>query len=73
MVPRDEAPNTIEHADYFVIQPSHPFWDRTYYSRAQMGDARARRTSATAATQNDRWLTVDQIRQLADLEPPYTS
>jgi UDP-N-acetylglucosamine 4,6-dehydratase len=71
MVPRDEALNTVEHPEYYVIQPTHPFWDRTEYSNANGGHPCVADFTYSSDT-NDRWLTVDQIRQLADLEPSYT-
>ena len=66
MVPRDEAPNTIEHEDYFVIQPSHPFWDRAYYMTAN-GGRPCPPDFCYSSDANDRWLTVDEIRTLAGL------
>jgi UDP-N-acetylglucosamine 4,6-dehydratase/5-epimerase len=64
MVPRDEAPNTVEYDDHFVIQPSHPFWDKGRYAEAYGGRPVASEFSYSSDT-NDRWLSVDDIRRMA--------
>lgn len=66
MVPSDEAPNTIEQEDYFVIQPSHPFWDRTNYL-SNNGGRPCPVGFCYSSDTNDRWLTVDEIRRLAGI------
>jgi UDP-N-acetylglucosamine 4,6-dehydratase/5-epimerase len=67
MVPRDEAPNTVEHSEYYVIQPSHPFWDRTAYQNSNGGRPCPRDFTYSSDT-NDRWLSVDEIRRLAEID-----
>jgi UDP-N-acetylglucosamine 4,6-dehydratase len=39
MVPLEDARNTIEFNDYYVIEPSFQFWDRTSFSEANGGKA----------------------------------
>jgi UDP-N-acetylglucosamine 4,6-dehydratase len=68
MVPADEAANTVEHDDYYVIQPAHPFWDRSTYLTAN-GGRPCKFGFTYSSDTNDRWLTVDDIRKLAGLEP----
>jgi UDP-N-acetylglucosamine 4,6-dehydratase len=64
MVPKDEAPNTVEYDDYYVIQPSHPFWDKKRYATTHGGQPVVSEFSYSSET-NDRWLTVDEIRTMA--------
>ena len=39
MVPLDDARNTIEFDDYYVIEPDFQFWDRTGFKKASGGRA----------------------------------
>jgi UDP-N-acetylglucosamine 4,6-dehydratase/5-epimerase len=64
MVPIDEALNTVEYPEHYVIQPSHPFWDRNAYLSTNGGRPCPPDFCYSSDT-NDRWLTVDEIRRLA--------
>ena len=66
MVPSDEAANTVEHDDHYVIQPAHPFWDRERYLRSNSGRPCPPGFAYSSDT-NDQWLTVEQIREFAGL------
>jgi UDP-N-acetylglucosamine 4,6-dehydratase len=65
MVPVDEAPNTVEYDTHYVIQPSHPFWDRAAY-KGRGGKPVPAGFSYSSDT-NTEWLTVDQIRAMAGI------
>jgi UDP-N-acetylglucosamine 4,6-dehydratase len=67
MVPSDEALNTLEYDDHFVIQPVHPFWDRDHFMRTRGGRPCAA-DFVYSSDKNDRWLTVEEIRKLAGLQ-----
>jgi UDP-N-acetylglucosamine 4,6-dehydratase len=66
MVPVDEALNTVEHADHYVIQPAHSFWDRAKYM-ASSGGKPCPPDFCYSSDANRDWLSADQIRQLAGL------
>jgi UDP-N-acetylglucosamine 4,6-dehydratase len=63
MVPRDEALNTIEHEDHYVIQPSHPFWDSSRY-RLRNGGTPCPLEFCYSSDTNTHWLSVSEIREL---------
>jgi UDP-N-acetylglucosamine 4,6-dehydratase len=66
MVPADESPNTLEFDDHYVIQPSHPFWDRDRYRSANGGRPVPPGFCYSSDT-NTSWLTMEQIRELAGI------
>ena len=63
MVPEDDARMTLEYEDYFVIQPSHPFWDAEVYRKLKGGKPcpDGFRYSSDA---NECWLSVDELRRM---------
>jgi UDP-N-acetylglucosamine 4,6-dehydratase len=61
MVPEDDARSTIELEDRYVIQPSFQWWDSTRYSEGKPCEDNFRYASDT----NDKWLTRDQLREMA--------
>ncbi len=70
MVPEDDARNTLEFANFYVIQPQFHWWDREYY--LSLNGCQANRCPdgfSYASNTNTRWLSVDQIRQLIDDNP----
>lgn len=69
MIPEDDARMTLEYDDYYVIQPSHPFWDTELY-RKMKGGKSCPDSFRYSSDANDRWLSVEELRQMIgnDLE-----
>jgi len=63
MVPEDDARMTLEYDDYYVIQPSHPFWDTELYRKLKGGKPCPDGFRYSSDT-NDRWLSVEELRQM---------
>jgi UDP-N-acetylglucosamine 4,6-dehydratase len=70
LISEDEARNTIEMDDMYVVQPAEAFWfGREWITQGQRLDDGYRYSSNT----NEKWLSVDQIRQIcAPIEESYT-
>ena len=70
LVSEDEARNTLEVEDRYIIQPAHPWWRRENWMNARALPEGFRYASDT----NDRWLNDRELRQLigplAPEEPP---
>ena len=60
LVSEDEARNTVEVEDMYVIQPSHPWWSGENWVRAAPLPEGFRYTSDT----NSSWLTNDELQEL---------
>jgi len=60
LVSEDEARNTLEVDDRYIIQPSHPWWHRENWVHAKPLPEGFRYTSDT----NDRWLTNQELQEL---------
>jgi UDP-N-acetylglucosamine 4,6-dehydratase/5-epimerase len=66
LVSEDEARETVEFEDMFVVLPTQPWPARDYWAaKAESLPDGSRYTSDT----NARWLTPDELRQLANLAP----
>jgi UDP-N-acetylglucosamine 4,6-dehydratase len=64
LVSEDEARNTVEVEDMFIIQPSHPWWNGENWS-----NARALPDSFRYASDNNtQWLSNEELGELVDLE-----
>ena len=63
MVPEDDARQTLEFDDYFVIQPAHPYWDSEGYASTHGGRPCADGFRYSSDT-NDTWLTVEDLRRM---------
>ncbi len=63
MVPTDEARQTIELDDYFIIRPSMCSWSDTQPDYVQLGKP-CPAGFYYASDNNDDWLTVEQLRNL---------
>jgi UDP-N-acetylglucosamine 4,6-dehydratase len=61
LVSEDEARHTLELDDMFVVQPLHPWWKKDVWEGRSLQDGYAY-TSAT----NTEWLTIDQLKALAE-------
>jgi UDP-N-acetylglucosamine 4,6-dehydratase len=60
LISEDEARNTVELEDAYVIRPAHPWWSAENWAGPALGDG-FRYTSDT----NTRWMTVEEMRGLA--------
>ncbi|CAN5918999.1 UDP-N-acetylglucosamine 4,6-dehydratase (inverting) [soil metagenome] len=60
MVPEDDARNTVELEDRFVIKPPHEFFDVNAYAGAKVCPEGFR----YASDNNDKWLTQPELQQL---------
>jgi UDP-N-acetylglucosamine 4,6-dehydratase len=63
MLPADEARQTLEFDDHFIIEPSFRPWTREEPAYATEGK-RCSEGFCYASDNNPEWLTVDQLRQL---------
>ncbi len=68
MITTTDALNTVEFDDYYVILPSMPLWDLDKF-KAESGKSPGKLVSdgfAYNSGTNDRFLTVDELRELID-------
>src|SRR5271167_1935544 len=64
LVSEDEARNTLEVADRYIIQPAHPWWRRENWVNARPLPEGFR----YASDSNDRWLTNRELQELISPE-----
>jgi UDP-N-acetylglucosamine 4,6-dehydratase len=62
LVSEDEARHTLEFADMFVIWPTHSWWHGDRWSAGRP----LRDGYSFTSDDNERWLSVDELRALAD-------
>jgi len=60
LISEDEARNTLELRDMFVIQPAHPWWSKENWAGGKALPEGFRYTSDT----NTRWLSSDEMEAL---------
>jgi UDP-N-acetylglucosamine 4,6-dehydratase len=60
MIPEDDARNTVEMEDYYVIQPQFPWWSRKNCSGGNPVPDGFRYSSET----NTRWLTIEELQEM---------
>ena len=63
LIPPDEARQTLEFDDHFVIEPSFTWWTRTDVLE-ENGGRRCAEGFVYSSDTNDQWLTVEEIREL---------
>jgi len=63
MITETDAPNTAEFQDYYVIFPSMRLWDEDKFIQSFNGKRCPIEFRYCSGT-NDRWLSVDELRQL---------
>ncbi len=70
MITSTDSYSTIEFGSYFVIMPSWPQWDADEFRESSNGVAGAYCAPGFSydSESNDRFLTVDQLRELIDAE-----
>lgn len=61
MIPEDDARNTMEMDDFYIIQPQFPWWGRKNWPGGKPVPDNFRYASDT----NHWWLTVDELRKMA--------
>jgi UDP-N-acetylglucosamine 4,6-dehydratase/5-epimerase len=66
LVSEDEARNTVELDDMYVIQPAHPWWSRQNWKDGQPLPEGFRYGSDSNAS----WLTPDELQALIEAETP---
>ena len=64
LLTEDEARHARSLEEFFVITPEHSFWDEQGWSDGKVLPDNFRFSS----DQNDRWLGLEELRRLADLE-----
>jgi UDP-N-acetylglucosamine 4,6-dehydratase len=64
LVSEDEARNTVEVDNMYIIQPSHPWWKTENWMQARALPDGFRYASDT----NTQWLTQSQLGELVGLE-----
>lgn len=64
LISEDESRHTLELDDLFVIQPLHPWWTNAGWSDGRSLPDGFRYASDT----NDRWLSTEELRALAESE-----
>jgi UDP-N-acetylglucosamine 4,6-dehydratase len=62
LLSEDEARNTVELDDMYVIQPTHPWWQRANWVHARGVPQGFRYTSDS----NERWLTNEELQELIE-------
>jgi UDP-N-acetylglucosamine 4,6-dehydratase len=60
LVARDESRYALELEDMFVIQPAHPWWKPANLDQGRLLPDGFK----FASDKNDRWLTIDELRQM---------
>jgi len=68
LIPADEARQTLEYADYFVIEPAMSWWNEREHANGS--GQRCPDGFVYSSDTNPKWLTVEQIREL--IEPLVT-
>jgi UDP-N-acetylglucosamine 4,6-dehydratase len=63
MIPADEARNTMEFDDHFVIQPAHSHWSNKPPAYADEGTC-CQEGFSYSSDNNADWLTVEQLRAM---------
>ena len=61
MISSDDAINTLEFDSYFVIQPSHPWWDNLKYIKINGGKPVDEGFTYSSGN-NSKWLTIEELK-----------
>jgi UDP-N-acetylglucosamine 4,6-dehydratase len=65
MISSDDAISTLEFDTYFVIQPSHPWWDNLEYININ-GGKEVDESFTYSSGNNTQWLTVEELKKMID-------
>lgn len=60
MIPEDDARNTLEFDDFYIIQPSFPWWGKTSWKNGKKVPNDFKYSSDT----NTKWLTIDALKKM---------
>ena len=63
MISSDDARNTIEFDNYYIIQPALPWWDKIEYKKINGGKSVAENFTY-ASNINNQWLSEDQLKEM---------
>ena len=63
MISSDDAINTLEFDTYFVIQPSHPWWDNLKYIKINGGKPVDEGFTYSSGN-NSKWLTIEELKKI---------
>ncbi len=61
MITEDDARHTLEYDDYYIILPEFPWWQKKY----NRGGKTLPEGFSYRSDTNSRWLTIEELRQLA--------
>jgi hypothetical protein len=67
MIPADDARNTLEFSDHFIIQPTFRSWSATPPRYANEG-IQCPDGFSYSSDNNRAWLTIDQLRMMIATE-----
>lgn len=60
MIPKDDSCRTLEFDDYYIVQPSFPWWGGTNH----LGGKQMIENTKYSSDNNERWLTAEQMKEL---------
>ena len=63
MISSDDAINTIEFDNYFVIQPAHPWWDNIKYLEIN-GGKKVEENFTYSSERNNDWLNAKELKEI---------
>ena len=63
MISSDDAANTLEFKDYFVIQPAHPWWDNLDYIKINGGKPVDEGFNYSSGN-NTEWLSIEELKKM---------
>lgn len=63
MISIDDARNTLEYDDYYIIQPQFSWWDEDQYS-SHNGGRKVPEGFSYSSDKNDWWLTMEELGQM---------
>tara|TARA_Y100000590_G_scaffold108412_1_gene123251 strand:+ start:1504 stop:2490 length:987 start_codon:yes stop_codon:yes gene_type:complete len=63
MISVDDALNTVEFKNHYVIQPAHPWWDNIKYKKIK-GGKKVTSEFSYSSNNNNQWLNEKQIKKM---------
>ena len=63
MISTDDAINTLEYDDYYVIQPAQPWWDNLEFVDIT-GGLKVKEQFSYSSENNDKWLSVQELQSI---------
>jgi UDP-N-acetylglucosamine 4,6-dehydratase len=66
MIPFDESRNCIDMGDYYIIEPSHTWWNlKAFIEKVKDEGRRVEEPFEYSSATNDRWMTDGELKALA--------